>query len=263
MQQHESFKGMLSKSLGHCPLVWVPSLPLPLTLAFQPSFQCFPRNSHKHFCSQCELHIKVNISFWKLQNIKCHLVQWWSCISTAGLGMKRKEERKPSDTVPIASAWLHQFGKPYSSQPSVYSILKYSPEKPWKQAGIAPVVQNHAHKTGVTMFHSGKSSKAFILIILWDDCTQGLPPFLSSLSAALSSGLEIILVSPIWRSDISLCVSLSSPMSHSLAAGSLELLSANLKRKSHIVIFIWMQYYWLSMVCFHFFYCEIHLLLLL
>lgn len=68
----------------------------------------------------------------------------------------------------------------------------------------------------------------------------------------LNSGLEIIPVSPIWRSDVSLCVSLSSPVSHSLAGGSLKLLSANLMHKCHVAFFDWMQYYWLSMECFHF-----------
>lgn len=76
------------------------------------------------------------------------------------------------------------FGKLCSREPSIYLILKYSPEKPWKLAGIAPDIQNHTHKTGVTIFQSGKSSLAFILIILWDDCMQGLPPFLKCLSPA-------------------------------------------------------------------------------
>lgn len=48
-------------------------------------------------------------------------------------------------------------------------------------------------QTGVTILHSGKSSEAFILMILWDDYMQGLPLFLKDLDV-LYSGIEIILI---------------------------------------------------------------------
>lgn len=39
---------------------------------------------------------------------------------------------------------------------------------------MAPDIQNHTHSTGFTAFCHGKSSKAFILIILWNECKDCL-----------------------------------------------------------------------------------------